>query len=121
MEEIKTVSCIKCGREIESPAVFCEECLADMEKHPVKPGTPVVLHQKPAFSLRRAPTRKVRKAEDQIRSLKRTVTWLWVIIVALALSLGVITYFWLTHFGYQADAVRPGENYQTSQTQTTTN
>ena len=118
MEEVKAIPCIKCGREIGPDAVFCEECLADMERHPVKPGTPVILHQKPAF-VRRNPSRKVKKTEEQIRGLKRTVAWLWALIVLLALALGVVTYFWLTRFGHQASTPLPGENFQTSQTQGT--
>lgn len=119
MDESKTVPCMKCGRETESPAVFCSECLEDMEKHPVKPGTPVILHQKPTTSIRRAPTRRAKKIEDQLRSLKRTVIWLWTMVILLTLALGAVTFFWLTHFGYKPEAPRPGENYQTSQTQTT--
>ncbi len=118
MEEVKTVPCIKCGREITSDAVFCEECLADMEKHPVKPGTPVVIHQKPTAPIRRAPVRKVRKPEDQLRSLKRTVTYLWTVILLLTAALCIVTGLWLSQRG-QADSSLGGDNYQTSQTQTT--
>ena len=96
MDERKGIPCIKCGREIGPGAVFCDACLADMERHPVKPGTPVVLHQKPAFSSRRAPTRKVRKPEEHVRSLKRAIVWLWVIIFLLTAALATVTTLWLT-------------------------
>ena len=35
--------CMKCGREIEDGQAFCGDCLAVMEKYPVKPGTAVIL------------------------------------------------------------------------------
>ena len=119
MEEKTSVPCIKCGRETVSNAVFCPECLADMEKHPVKPGTPVVLHQKPAAPLRRPPARKVRKPEEQIRSLKHTVTSLWAVIILLAAALCIVTGLWLNQRSAPVDDSLGGDNYQTSQTQTT--
>ena len=119
MEERKKVPCIKCGRETAQDGVFCEECLADMEKHPVKPGTPVVLHQKPAVPIRRAPTRKVRKPEEQIRSLKRAITTLWAVIILLVAALCIVTGLWLNQRSDPTDNSLGGDNYQTSQTQTT--
>ena len=38
---------MKCGREIPVGQVFCDECLEDMEKYPVKPGTAVQLPARP--------------------------------------------------------------------------
>ena len=35
--------CLKCRREIAEGQVFCDDCLAQMKKYPVKPGTPVNL------------------------------------------------------------------------------
>ena len=96
MDERKSIPCIKCGREIGADGVFCEECLTEMARHPVKPGTPVVLHQKPTDSIRRAPTRKVRKPEEHVRSLKRAIVWLWILIFLLFGALGTVTALWLT-------------------------
>jgi len=120
MEEIKSVPCIKCGREIAPNAVFCTECLEDMEKHPIAPGTPVVLHDKPVFASRRTQGRKSRKPEEQVRSLKTAVAWLIAGVVLLAAALTVVTLLWLTEAKQTPDAPPPGENYQTSQTDTTT-
>lgn len=33
------MNCLKCGREIEEGQVFCNDCLVQMAKYPVKPGT----------------------------------------------------------------------------------
>ena len=35
--------CLRCGMEIESPHVFCDRCLAEMEAYPVSRETPVRL------------------------------------------------------------------------------
>ena len=120
MEEIKSVPCIKCGREIAPNAVFCTECLEDMEKHPVDPSTPIVLHDKPVFASRRTLGRKSRKPEEQVRSLKTAVAWLIAGVVLLATALTVVTFLWLGAAGQTPEAPPPGENYQTSQTNTTT-
>lgn len=37
------LNCLKCGREIEEGQVFCNDCLVQMAKYPVKPGTAVQL------------------------------------------------------------------------------
>ena len=37
------MNCLKCGREIEEGQVFCNDCLVQMAKYPVKPGTAVQL------------------------------------------------------------------------------
>ena len=31
------MNCLKCGREIEEGQVFCNDCLVQMAKYPVKP------------------------------------------------------------------------------------
>ena len=36
------MQCLKCGKKTAEKQVFCDECIAIMEKHPVKPG--VVIH-----------------------------------------------------------------------------
>ena len=38
------MNCMKCGREIGENRVFCDLCLADMEKYPIKPGIAIQLH-----------------------------------------------------------------------------
>ena len=79
--------CMKCGREIES-GVFCLDCLCDMEKYPVKPGTAIQLpKRRDAVPARKMFTpRKTLTAEEQIRKLRktlRTMVVLWIITFLL--------------------------------------
>ena len=77
--------CMKCGKEVSEDQVFCEECLAEMERYPVKPDTPVLLPNRAPI----APQRKrrsqprVRKPEEQLAALRKTNRLLCVILLLL--------------------------------------
>ena len=85
------MSCLKCGQEVAVGQVFCDSCLADMEKHPVKPGTPVIIpkQNKPLPSKRnykRAP-----KPEELIAAQRQFIGWLLATIVILILAIAVLS------------------------------
>ncbi len=63
------MKCLKCGTAITSDQIFCESCRDDMDKHPVNPGTPVMLPQRPERPVVKASRKKVRKPEEQVASL----------------------------------------------------
>ena len=108
------MNCIKCGREIPLGQVFCKECLAEMEKHPIQPGTPVQLPvHKPEPSRRQAPTRKIRKPEDQIARLRRSVRGLIIALIAVTL-IGAVSISILINVVIKSrSTVLPGQNYST--------
>ena len=86
------MSCMKCGKEVSEGQVFCQECLEEMEKYPVKPGTAVLLPNRPHQAVvHKRSYRKSRKPEDQISRLRKWNVALCVIccvvMVALILSL----------------------------------
>ncbi len=85
------MNCMKCGREIATDLVFCEDCLAEMENYPVKPDTPVILppraNEEP---VKHAPSRrKLWKPEYTIASLRRWVIALILICACLAIGLTI--------------------------------
>ena len=102
--------CMKCGREIES-GVFCPDCLCDMAKYPVKPGTAIQLPKRretapvrKMFSLRKTVT-----AEEQIRKLRKSlrtmiVLWLITFLLFCAALVPAVAYLMEDHF-------LPGQNY----------
>jgi hypothetical protein len=53
---------MKCGREIDESQVFCTECLDEMERYPVKPGTVVQLPVRP----KEIPVRKTTRRRPQL-------------------------------------------------------
>ncbi|MBE6924341.1 MAG: hypothetical protein E7466_03765 [Ruminococcaceae bacterium] len=90
------MNCMKCGREIALGQVFCKECQADMERYPVKPGTPVILPPPvtPGPS-RRNTSRKPRKPEEQLSRLRRLMISLMVLFM-IVVAAGTLLIFSLT-------------------------
>ena len=106
------MQCIKCGRETQESYVFCEHCLAAMEKAPVKPGTPVVIPKRPQKVY--APVIKKEKPEEQIPKLQKIIRILcWIcagLVLALSVSIGMIVW----HFSAnQHGGPAIGQNYST--------
>lgn len=83
------MSCLKCGRNAEHPQVFCKECLADMEKNPVKPGTAIYIPTPPAAPVQKRPKAKVIEPEEQIRRMRSSLRWMRFSLVVLLAALGV--------------------------------
>ena len=85
------MSCMKCGKEVSEDQVFCPECLAEMERYPVKPGTPVLLpHRAPITPQRkRRNAKRPRKPEEQVVSLRRAVRLLSVVL-CLVLAIAIV-------------------------------
>ena len=83
-KEGEPMDCMKCGRQTQDKNVFCKNCLADMEKYPVKSDTPVVLPQRKATE-RKAPQKKMVKPEEIIDQLQLKIKRLWICIAVLLL------------------------------------
>lgn len=85
------MKCIRCGRESENEQTFCNECLKDMERHPVEPGVPIQLpnHNERPRGRRSVFKLAASKWEAQISLLKHQLLRLLVIIVVL---LGVLAF-----------------------------
>ena len=91
------MNCLKCGQEVAAGQVFCDECLKDMERHPVNPGTPVILPKRSKPLPIKRTHRKIQKPEDQIAALRRMAGWMaliiFVLLVAIALLTGTMLHF----------------------------
>ena len=68
-----SMNCMKCGREIEEDQAFCSYCLLDMEQHPVKPGTVILLpsQDKPAGKKAVKKKKPTPTPEEQVENLKK--------------------------------------------------
>ena len=115
------MNCMRCGRAIALGQAFCKECLADMEKYPVKPGTPIQIPSQPTAPAGRRNTqsRKTRKPEEQLAKLRKTVFFQTLILVALVLAFGVSLFFFIGRIQELEKAPLPGQNYSTITTTTT--
>ena len=103
--------CLKCGRDAAENMAFCTECLAEMEKYPVKPGVVVLLPQQEKTP--KPPKRRHHAAspEEQVLRLKK---WVRGMALALVLALGAAGVFgWLavTDLLKDTDVKLPGQNY----------
>lgn len=104
------MNCMKCGREVTSTQVFCEDCLLDMGNYPVNPDTPVVLPQRGQSPIQKKPPKKrVVPLEEQVRGLRRIVRILAVLhvlvtVLAALMAYPAVQYLIEDHFA-------PGQNY----------
>lgn len=108
------MKCMRCGTGIQSGAVFCEECLADMEKHPVKPGTPINLPRREKQQTAKRGKKRARKPEEQISALRRLVAWLLTLMIVLILALTAAVYMLVNQPSENEGNRLPGQNYGTS-------
>ncbi len=106
------MQCMKCGREIPAGDVFCEDCLSDMEKYPVRPGTVVHIPRRPAQPVKRQ-ERRPASVEQRLAVMTRRVQAL---SFALTLSIALLIAACALAFSmYQEQEEGPptGQNYST--------
>ena len=109
------MQCMKCGRDVEPGEVFCELCRADMQKYPVKPGTAVVLPQRPERVQPKRPVKKQLTYEEQLaksRKMNRLLAALLTIYMVIA---AVLAYLSLSGYSGDAGKYLPGQNYSAIQ------
>ncbi len=115
MEEKK---CLKCGRSCPEDQAFCDECRAEMEKYPVKPGVVVLLPQrtpsaKPPARRRYTPP----TAEEQLPKLKKQILSLWLALLLSLSALGVLGYLTVKDYLAEQESLPlPGQNYSSETT-----
>ena len=113
------MTCLKCGREMDAEQAFCEACLQEMEKYPVKPGIAIQLPVRKAAPAARKPVKKRSVSpEEQIHRLKRRVWFLSGILVVTLALIAAMVYPTVTYFSRNYN-LRPGQNYHTETVSTT--
>jgi len=109
------MNCMKCGREIEEDQAFCQYCLLEMENHPVKPNTVVLLpDQKPAEVKKTVRRKKTEiPPEEQLPVLKSKLWTLRLISLVLLIFISVLGYITFRAIS-ELDIQRLlGQNYST--------
>jgi len=106
------VFCMKCGREIDEGQVFCYDCLSDMAKYPVKPGTAIQLPKRRETVVTRKVfnRRKTLTPEEQISKLRKSlrtmmIVWLVTFLLFCASLYPAISYI------LEEEHFLPGQNY----------
>ena len=109
------MNCMKCGRETTDEQIFCDLCLEEMEKYPVRPGTVILLPRRREDAARKAVVRKKAppSPEEQVKVLKKQTRRLAATILVLLALLGVTGYFAVVHLLESETVFLPGQNYST--------
>jgi len=86
--------CLKCGKDTKDAQVFCPECLAGMEKYPVRPDVHIQLPKRNTRNNTKKNAKKKRapSPEELVEILRAKNRRLLVVILALVLLLGAATY-----------------------------
>ena len=95
------MKCTKCGRETPSEGVFCDSCLADMKRYPVKPGTVIQLPARKPKPTKRSAPKKIYSQEEQLAHQRRTIRILRVGLICTLLLL-VLTVIMLVQLAPKA-------------------
>ena len=90
------MNCMKCGRETKEEAVFCEECLDHMDRHPVPPNTLVYVPSEKdrAATKKHTISHPMVSSEEQIKRLNRRIHALSLVLglmVGLVVFLGLLS------------------------------
>ncbi len=115
------MNCMKCGRDTQDEKMFCEACLASMEKYPVAPNTVVVLPKRARENYRRSVLRRwtAPSLEIQVNRLQRWRLGLLITVLVLTMLIGLL--IWLNIWQYEKSlAPKPGQNYSTMETTAST-
>ena len=114
---VADLNCLKCGAEMKDSGVFCETCLEDMAKYPVKPNITVRIPRRPSAPVAKKKVKKSRfpRPEDQIRHLKRVRNWLIALLIASLLAFAASSAL-VVYLLTREDAPNIGQNYETIDT-----
>ena len=106
------MGCMKCGRETINEQAFCPNCIQEMKKYPVRPGTVVQIPKRPAATaVKKQPKKRVIPPEEQVKILKVRVRNL---ILALILAIGIAAACAVPAMKYVMDnQFKIGQNYST--------
>lgn len=108
------MQCMKCGREIPAGDVFCQECLTDMEKYPVKPGTAVHIPSQSQLARRQQERRPAMTPERKVEILTRRIwalSWLLTLAAATIIAASALIFSLLQETD---DGPAIGQNYSST-------
>lgn len=113
------MNCLRCGRDTAEQQVFCDTCLADMARHPVKPDVAIYLpNRKPKEAPKKTPHKRRREhtAEEMVVILRKRVRFLTALVLILIMMLSAAAAgVWFAHKqGAGIKIPNIGQNFQTS-------
>ena len=111
------MGCLKCGRDVEEGQIFCHACLENMERCPVKPGTPISLPRpREEATARKASRLKLPLTpEERVKRLRRRCRWISGLAVLSLIASIVLGIVFLRHLRNDRKPQR-GQNYSAMET-----
>ena len=102
--------CVKCGRETRGEDIFCQDCLTEMEKYPVEPGTVVLLpRRKESSATKKIAKRHTPSPEEQVTALRQQRSAL--LFLLLVCIIAIVLMFEPTMHYMQDEHYEIGQNY----------
>ena len=107
------MSCLKCGKKTENEQAFCNHCLEEMAKHPVKPDTVITLPRQNRNKTQVSRKRPL-QPEEQLLAMHRLVRRLIAALIAVTI-LFILSAAGLV-YNYKNSEAPPtiGRNYTTN-------
>ena len=110
------MKCLRCARETADQQVFCNACLDDMARHPVRSDTPIYLPVRKVSVTPKSKRRhrRERTAEEIVPILRKRIRVLTALVVILAMMLAAaVTGVWLAkRQGAGLSIPEIGQNFQ---------
>lgn len=110
------MACLRCGKKTEEKQAFCEDCLENMQRHPVKPGVAIHLPQRDATRQeKKSPARhREPEAAEQLAQLRKMIRWLVGMLAVLAVLLLLVSGMLMHVLEKETPTGIIGRNYTTS-------
>ena len=109
------MNCIKCGVSVPESQVFCDRCLEDMQKYPIKPNIVVTLpiHSSVAPVKKRSRRQKNTPQEDQLRRMRFKLRLAHITLIVVLACFFVVVGMMLKYLSEPDKEYAPGQNYGT--------
>ena len=107
--------CLKCGAEINEKAVFCQQCLVEMEKYPVKPDAKFFIPHRKAPSVAKKVTsrRRIISPEEKVSRMKKAIQVLSILLTVSLLALVLSIFLLVDSMTTKTPEASIGQNYGT--------
>lgn len=109
------MECMRCGKKTPEKQVFCDSCLEEQARHPVKPGSVAYIPPRPEAvpGKKSNARRKPLTAEEQLVRQRKLIRLLVGLCLLLSVLLLLISYLYVQSSEFQEAAEAIGENYHT--------
>lgn len=88
------MNCMKCGKQIPDTQVFCDDCIAVMDKYPVKIDTAVHIPKRETRITEKKPSRKKELSPEQLQHQQKKL-FRWMLLTIFVLTGIVCLLGWL--------------------------